>query len=277
MTPEEMALEVCKVRGLSLVKAVGAGAFKNTFLATEAGKERALKVFRGGLTDRAEREIEAMQRCSHSGVARLLSTGTVKIGAEDIFYCEEEFLAGGTLTARTGSLDPGKVARLAVALSNVLAGLHDLRLVHRDIKPDNIMFRSVGGEDPVVVDFGLVRDLGSTSLTDTWNPKGPGTPYFSAPEQLTNEKALIGWRTDQFGLGVTLAHVWLGKHPYQRSGMNSSQAVQAVAQWQLPDPDFIDQCKQEKLDPIVQMVQPYPVERFRTPADLERAWRGITT
>jgi len=90
----------------------------------------------------------------------------------------------------------------------------ELDLVHRDIKPANIMFKE-GLETPVLVDFGIVRDLAATSLTQTWSPIGPGTPFFASPEQLNNEKHLIDWRSDQFSLGVTLYFARTARHPYQ--------------------------------------------------------------
>jgi serine/threonine protein kinase len=125
---------------------------------------------------------------------------------------------------------------------------------------------------PVIVDFGLVRDLSSTSLTQTWIAMGPGTPYYAAPEQLTNDKELIDWRTDQFALGILLAESALGYHPYSESGDTTARTVERVAQREGPT----DHCKadlaREGLPAITRMIASWPVRRFRTPRDLGGAW-----
>jgi len=145
-------------------------------------------------------------------------------------------------------------------------------LVHRDLKPDNILFRE-DAVTPVIVDFGLVRDLTDTSLTESWFLRGPGTPFFAPPEQLRNEKAMIDWRADQFSLGVLLAISLFGLHPYQEEGAPSQQAVERVAQ-RVAQPDwFLKAARKANLDVLVKMTAPWPVERFRTPGDLCEAWR----
>ncbi len=116
---------------------------------------------------------------------------------------------------------------MGAQLIAAIAHIAELHLVHRDIKPDNIMFRS-HGTTPVLTDFGVVRDLSDSSITPTWAARGPGTPFFSAPEQLRNEKSLIDWRTDQFALGIVMAQVVFGEHPYRVSGASDSDVVERV-------------------------------------------------
>jgi serine/threonine protein kinase len=147
--------------------------------------------------------------------------------------------------------------------------LHGLGFVHRDIKPDNIMF---GGSsfDPVLVDFGLVRDLAAESLTPTWHMRGPGTPYFAPPEQLRNEKHLIDWRSDQFSVGLTLAYAAWGKHPFDIDGdpvenvANRGELSGAFRSWAL----------EEGLSVLLKMVSVWPIHRYRYPADLLADWRS---
>ena len=114
---------------------------------------------------------------------------------------------------KVGHLTQQEVIELVKGL---ILAVKDLQpsLVHRDIKPANIMFRK-NQPEPVLVDFGIVRDLSQTSLTASWWPSGPGTPFFSSPEQLTNDKALIDWRSDQFAIGVIASLLLTGRHPYQ--------------------------------------------------------------
>jgi serine/threonine protein kinase len=171
-----------------------------------------------------------------------------------------------------GPLSPPDVRTLATALVDAVGHISSLGLVHRDLKPDNIMFRSPGGP-PVVVDFGLVRDLRQSSLTKTWLPHGPGTPYYAPPEQLNNEKPMIDWRADQFSLGVVLTMCGLGRHPYELAGLNALQVVDRVARREAAAPDFTTWATTNGLTALVRMVAPWPIARFRTPALLASAWQ----
>ena len=164
---QQVARAICSARNLTLGPEVGAGAFKHTFeVRTAGGAARALKVYRkAGADARTQREVDAITRCSHPGIARFELIETWKDGAEDYVYSLEEFLAGGTLTdrLRAGSLSAAEVRDLATHLVDAVGHIASLALVHRDLKPDNIMFRTAGGP-PVIVDFGLVRDLSQEPL-----------------------------------------------------------------------------------------------------------------
>jgi serine/threonine protein kinase len=274
---QHVAQAICAARKLALGPEVGSGAFKHTFEVRVAdGTARALKLYRkAGADARTQREVDAITRCSHPGVARFELIETWKDGADEYVYSLEEFLSGGTLTARLagGPLATGDVRALATSLIDAVGHIASLGLVHRDLKPDNIMFRTAGGA-PVIVDFGLVRDLGQTSLTKTWLPHGPGTPYYAAAEQLNNEKPLIDWRTDQFALGVVLTMCGLGRHPYELPGMNPLQVVDRVARREPSASTFDAWAAGNGLAPLVRMVAPWPIARFRTPPQLAAAWQS---
>src|SRR5262249_941928 len=159
----------------------------------------ALKLYKQGASSRrSQREIDAMRRCEHPNIARLLRVETFEYSAEEFIVTIEEFLPGGTLTD-LGQIDVPTCLEIGKQLIAAIKHISSLGLVHRDLKPDNIMFRS-DRKTPVIVDFGVVRDLLDTSLTPSWAARGPGTPFFAAPEQLNNEKHQIDWRADQFSL-----------------------------------------------------------------------------
>ena len=123
-----------------------------------------------------------MQRCSHPNIGRLSAiTGFYHDGVQYLLS-GEEFLPGGTLTLRLqrGLLGGPEIRETGGQLVSAIAHIASHDLVHRDIKPDNILFRA-DGVTPVIVDFGLVRDLVRTSLTQTWFMRGPGTPFFAPP------------------------------------------------------------------------------------------------
>lgn len=247
----------------------GKGAFKETYRAEDhAGRPVALKlVDRTKINvERTDREIEALKRCNSLRVAKVLATTTFSAPDKRIFdVVVEEYFDGGTLEDRLkiGRLPQEEVVELVVGLILAVKELQP-NLVHRDIKPANIMFRK-GEPEPVLVDFGIVRDLSQTSLTASWWPSGPGTPFFSSPEQLTNDKHLIDWRSDQFAIGVIASLLLTGHHPYQVDPANPNAAVYAVSEKRGPSPEFKAAMMQAGLPAIIQMVQPWPVLRFSEP------------
>ena len=177
----------------------------------------------------------------------------------------EEYLEGGTLTdvMQSGELKEEKIKHLGSSLIKAIDYLANLKLVHRDIKPDNIMYRSDG--TPILVDFGLVRDLASPSLTKTYLQMGPGTPLYAAPEQLNNEKLHIDWRTDQFALGVVLSYALLGIHPYQDKNEAYQITIDRVAQRGDRSLQFIESTKDTPFSALIKMTEALQIRRYRTP------------
>jgi serine/threonine protein kinase len=272
-----VAQEICVARGLTLITHAGEGTFKETFRVTDnAGGTLALKVYKPDYShpEREAREIDAMTRCAHPNVGKLLHIGPhTSTDGNRYLYSLEEFFDGGTLTERlrTGPLSPGQVHALGSTLIRAVAHIASHDLVHRDLKPDNIIFRS-DGVTPVVVDFGIVRDLGQMSLTPTHVPQGPCTPLFAAPEQLLNAKELIDWRTDQFALGVLLSVAGGGGHPYEEAGDVPISIVDRVGRRVGPSARFIAWSQSAGLAELARMVSPWPVQRFRTPDEIAAAW-----
>lgn len=254
------------------MRRVGEGSFKQTFLVTDNhGKELALKLYKAiGSTARDEREIKAMLRCRHPNVAQLLSVGEYNAQGQRVLAITEEYLPGGTLTSKAQVSVP-QALKIGSQLIDAVAHIASLDLVHRDIKPDNIMFRA-DGITPVITDFGVVRDLADSSVTPTWAPRGPGTPFFAAPEQLNNQKALIDWRTDEFTLGVVLAYVTFDDHPYRIPGATDSDVVNRVSSRRRPAPWFARHASEQGLPALLKMIEPWSVDRYRKPTLLREAW-----
>jgi serine/threonine protein kinase len=277
---EAIAREYSAANALVFQRWVGEGAFKETFEVRDAaGTSFALKVFRAGLpTERTVREVAAMQQCSHTGVAKLISIEIFNSTLGAVTVLREEFLAGGSLSERLaaqGLMSRADLIALARLLSDALSHIASHGLVHRDFKPDNVMFRGAD-MSPVIVDFGLVRNLSLSSLTATWVHQGPGTPIFAPPEQLLNSKALIDWRSDQFSLGVLLSQAFLGFHPYADPADDIPAIVQRVSDRRGPHPRFVAAVGAERLEPLRVMVSPWPINRLRTPILLKSAWAAAS-
>lgn len=261
---------LCSERGYSLeAEPLGRGAFKSVFLIRDGPHLAALKIAEmGGAEERLQREVQALQSCEHMSVARILDAFPFIFESQRLWVVIEEYLAGGTLEARLHhGHTPRPIARsMAVRLAEVLMHLRDRNLVHRDIKPANILFRD-GGTEPVLTDFGIVRILDAPSLTADFAAVGPGTPAYAAPEQLTNEKNLIDWRTDQFGLGLVISECLLGRHAFQQVGESIRDAIGRVAaKGKLPQ-QAVTELEGAGFRSLVQALEPWPVNRFRRPAD----------
>jgi serine/threonine protein kinase len=216
-----------------------------------------------------------MLQCDHPNIGRLLRLDRQRVDGAEYVYSIEEFVGGGTLSdlvITRGLLNVEQAKAIGASLVSAVSHIAARGLVHRDIKPENIMLR----EDtvtPVLVDFGLVRLLNEPSITVSWAERGPGTPYFASPEQLRNEKHLIDWRADQFSLGVTLACVILGRHPYAMSvDEDMAATVDRVADREHVPTAFVDDVAKFGLPVLARMVSPWPVNRYREPTVLVEAW-----
>lgn len=275
MALRSVAEKICEQRGLQMQEKVGEGAFKETFRVTdESGGDLALKVFRPDQSSaRTEREIDAMQRCDHQNIAKLMVVAETVVETKRHTFIIEEYLSGGTFASRVESLGPPpnrELLDVALQLADAIGHIAGHDLVHRDIKPANILFRGEGAA-PVVVDFGIVRDLGRSPLTQSWVLRGPGTPLFAAPEQLNNDRELIDWRTDQFSLGLTLFISRWKMHPFDRGNLRPDEVVNAVAEREEPAPAAVELAQEEGLEALAKMISPWPVKRYRRPEDLIRA------
>jgi serine/threonine protein kinase len=268
-----VANDICVSNSLQMVERVGEGSFKETFRVINSGETMALKVYKSGSgNERNEREIDAMRRCNHPNIAKLFAIGSHRADNQAYLFVLEEFLGGGTLTRRienSGLLTREKLIFLGRQLIGAVAHIQQLDLVHRDLKPDNILFRE-DSDEAVITDFGIVRDLKRESITQSWFLRGPGTYFFSPPEQLNNEKHLIDWRTDQFSLGILLAICIFGEHPYG----NQNDVVDLVASRGKPSAHFNDLIIEKRLPVLKKMVEPWSANRYRNPIELQEAWES---
>ncbi|WP_246173807.1 serine/threonine-protein kinase [Limnoglobus roseus] len=200
----------------SLAK-IGAGSQKIVFRAERNdGNVCAVKLYpvdtvqRGS---RAEREIQAITAVTGPQFATFHGMRRLPIEGVEFVVIEEEFIDGDTLKSRMSGtpLPISFVRHLGGQLLEALRVIEACRLVHRDIKPDNVMISSA--DRVVVIDFGIVRHLDESSLTATWAPRGPMTLAYAAPEQVSNDKAAIAIRTDLYAMGLVLYEAATGFNP----------------------------------------------------------------
>ncbi len=174
----------------------------------------ALKVLRTELapSERERRrflaEAERMQRLDAPGLVPLLESGLLPDGRP---YLAMPLLDGETLAERLkrGPLPPLVATRYFAVLANAVQALHAAGMVHRDVKPENII---VVDDAPVLLDFGIARDIDDTSTTTTAEGRVRGTPAYMAPERFFGAPASV--RSDVYELGVVLYMMLVGRLPW---------------------------------------------------------------
>lgn len=271
----QLALELCAEKGADYNAPIGKGAFKETFQIAIKGKSFALKIVDPTKVnvERYKIEVKALSCCRSDRISQLHEYGTFSNSGSSFFYLIEEYIGGGTLTDRlkSGHLPVVEARTFALSIIEAIDCLKQNRMVHRDIKPDNIMYR-LNDPLPILVDLGLVRDLSAVSLTPSFIAHGPGTPFFSAPEQLNNEKQLIDWKSDQFSLGVVLAFALTGRHPFQLDGETPYDTINRVIKRDVCAPWFSDYAKVNRITPLLKMIEPWPIRRFTDIHELEMSF-----
>jgi serine/threonine protein kinase len=204
---------------------VGAGGMATVFLARDRKHDRpvALKVLKPELTavlgpDRFPREIKIVAQLQHPNILPLHDSGET----EGFLYYVMPFVEGESLRTkldRDGQLPIGDALRILREVVDALASAHARGIVHRDIKPDNVM---LSGRHALVTDFGVakaVSDSGGERLTTVG--VAVGTPHYMAPEQAMGETNL-DQRADIYAVGVLAYEMLTGRPPF--SG-KTSQAV----------------------------------------------------
>ena len=204
---------------------LGRGGQGVVFLATDTRLNRpvALKVLYGlGLLSRSslarfQREAELAGKLADPGICTIYDAGV----AEGVPYIAMRYLEGETLARRLAlwrdrsqerPLIP-EILELIIQVATSLHAAHERGVLHRDIKPGNIMV--MPDQRPVLLDFGLARDLQGQQESLTGSATRLGTPAYMAPEQLAIQRAEPDRRTDVFSLGVVLFEALTLEKPFQ--------------------------------------------------------------
>jgi tRNA A-37 threonylcarbamoyl transferase component Bud32 len=188
---------------------------------------------------RFRNEVRVARQVSHRNVCRVYDLGE----AEGLYFLSMEYVDGedlGSLLRRIGRLPSDKALEIARKLCAGLAAAHEKGVLHRDLKPGNVMLDSQG--QVVLTDFGLAALAGDITGADVRS----GTPAYMAPEQLAGEEVTV--RSDIYSLGLVLYELFTGKLPFESSTLAGLIEAQRHSEPVSPSTLVRD------LDPLVERV-----------------------
>lgn len=212
------------------------------------------------------REFNALNKVVHPNVIAVEKMGTIA----DVLFIELEWVDGPTLdqSMTIGKpLAPKTAIEIAIGVADALDACHQAGVVHRDVKPSNILLRSE--ESPVLFDFGLAQDAENP---DCLPGRLYATPMTAAPEQVAAE-GMIDGRADVYALGVTLFRMVSGKLPFYGERMD---LLRMHAEREPPSLRSINKTCPESIEGVIlKALQKSPDDRFQTAAGFAEALRAL--
>jgi serine/threonine protein kinase len=205
------------IPGYTLKKKLGQGGMAAVFLAVQEsfGREVALKIMTPALAkepdfaNRFLREARTMAGLSHPNIIVVHDVGT----SGELHYYAMALHKGGDLTQRIrgGGVTPQEALRITREIADALAYAHEQGIVHRDIKPDNVLFRE-RDDAAILMDFGIAKSLHNEENQLTQAGSTVGTPKYMSPEQARGQS--VDGRADLYSLGCMLFEMLTGQPPY---------------------------------------------------------------
>ncbi|HEU4827983.1 MAG TPA: serine/threonine-protein kinase [Gemmatimonadales bacterium] len=269
---------------------LGGGGMSRVFLAEEGrlGRRVVIKVLPpetsiGVHADRFEREIQVAASLQHPHIVPLLTAGATDAdsgaGETPLLYYVMPFIEGESLAtriAREGMLPVGEVSRILRDIVDALAYAHARGVVHRDIKPDNILF---AGRHALVADFGVAKAVTASSgprqTTLTSHGVALGTPAYMAPEQAAADPN-VDHRADLYAVGAVAYELLTGRTPFITSTPQAMLAAHVTA-----TPDHVSAHRPsipaEVAALVMRCLEKHPADRWQSAAELLGRLEAIAT
>jgi serine/threonine-protein kinase len=245
-----------QIPGYQVLGKLGAGAMAVVYRAKQLSlnREVAIKVLPKRFTENPEyvkrfyKEGQAAGKLNHPNIVQAVDVG--EAGGYHYFVMEYvkgksiyDDLAAGKVFSEAEALD------IAIQVAKALGHAHSVGLIHRDVKPKNIMMT----EDGIVklADMGLARETTDLELAKSEKGRAYGTPYYIAPEQIRGEMDIDG-RADIYGLGATLYHMLTGRVPFMAD--DPSDVMRKHLREELVPPDHINTSLSAGISEVVEVM-----------------------
>jgi len=231
-----------KIPGYKVLEKLGSGAMAVVYKARQLSLDRivAIKVLPKRFSEKSNyirrfyKEGKLAAKLNHNNIVQAIDVGEVG----GLYYFVMEYVEGKTLY---DDLSDGKVLgeqealEIVIQLANALAHAHSMGMIHRDVKPKNIMINTEGTVK--LADMGLARETSDIQAAKHEQGKAFGTPYYIAPEQIRGEVNIDG-RADIYALGATLFHMVTGRVPFEAD--SPSDVMRKHLKETLTPPDHIN-------------------------------------
>lgn len=263
-----------RIKSYELREMIGAGGFGAVYRAFQplVGREVAIKIIlpiyanQPDFIRRFEVEAQVIARLEHPYIIPLYDYWRDADGA----FLVMRFLKGGSMRAalKNGPFTLEQTSKILDQIAGALAVAHRQGVIHRDIKPDNILLDTDG--NAYLTDFGIAKDLGSTSVENTMEADMVvGSPAYLSPEQVKSEPVIP--QSDLYSLGVVLYEMLTGEHPF--AGLPITQLFIKHLQEPLP---HLPSSFPEGLDDVIQRATAKdPEERYSDAPTLAAAFRQV--
>lgn len=250
--------EAVQLGQYTLVRKIGEGGIGEVYLAHHAMLKRptAVKILKSDIIsieviERFEREVQLASRLTHPNTIEIYDFGRTPDG---VFYYAMELLNGFTLAQVVQMQGEIPFERVIYILRQAVASVreaHSVGLIHRDIKPQNIMLVQRGGENDVVkvLDFGLVKDLTDGDAAQTRTTHITGTPLYMAPERIRSPKN-ADLRSDLYALGAVGYYMLAGQAMFR-----FSTEIDIMFQVINADPDPVHTINTEVPEDVSELIQ----------------------